>query len=72
LAHFKNAVSTALELGHYDSRVTFAHCRELVNRKMLIGTEFETSRNDESCSARAAMKRRTNTRATRRGIEMGA
>jgi integrase len=30
LAHFKNAGSTALELGHHDSRVTFAHYRELV------------------------------------------
>jgi integrase len=30
LAHFKNAASTALELGHYDSRITFAHYRELV------------------------------------------
>jgi integrase len=30
LAHFKNAASTALELGHHDSRVTFAHYRELV------------------------------------------
>jgi integrase len=30
LAHFKNAAATALELGHHDSRVTFAHYRELV------------------------------------------
>jgi len=30
LAHFKNAASTALELGHHDSRLTFAHYRELV------------------------------------------
>jgi integrase len=30
LAHFKNAASTALECGHTDSRVTFAHYRELV------------------------------------------
>ena len=30
LAAFKNAASTALELGHHDSRVTFAHYRELV------------------------------------------
>jgi integrase len=30
LAHFKNAASTALELGHHDSRITFAHYRELV------------------------------------------
>jgi integrase len=33
LAHFKNAASTALELGHHDSRVTFAHYRELVKPK---------------------------------------
>jgi hypothetical protein len=32
-AHFKNAASTALELGHHDSRVTFAHYRELVKPK---------------------------------------
>src|SRR4029453_3304192 len=30
LAHFKNAAATALELGHHDSRITFAHYRELV------------------------------------------
>jgi integrase len=30
LAHFKNAAETALELGHHDSRITFAHYRELV------------------------------------------
>ena len=30
MAHFKNAAMTALELGHHDSRVTFAHYRELV------------------------------------------
>jgi integrase len=33
LSHFKNAASTALELGHHDSRITFAHYRELVKRK---------------------------------------
>jgi len=33
LANFKNAASTALELGHHDSRVTFAHYRELVKPK---------------------------------------
>jgi hypothetical protein len=33
MAHFKNAASTALELGHRDSRVTFAHYRELVKPK---------------------------------------
>ena len=33
LAHFKNAASTALELGHQDSRITFAHYRELVRPK---------------------------------------
>ena len=33
LAHFRNAGSTALELGHHDSRVTFAHYRELVRPK---------------------------------------
>jgi integrase len=33
LAAFKNAASTALELGHYDSRITFAHYRELVKPK---------------------------------------
>jgi len=33
LAHFKNAASTALELGHHDSRITFAHYRELVRPK---------------------------------------
>lgn len=33
LAHFKNTASTALELGHHDSRVTFAHYRELVKPK---------------------------------------
>jgi integrase len=33
LAHFQNAASTALELGHHDSRVTFAHYRELVRPK---------------------------------------
>ena len=33
VAHFKNAASTALELGHHDSRVTFAHYRELVRPK---------------------------------------
>ena len=33
LADFKNAAATALELGHHDSRVTFAHYRELVRPK---------------------------------------
>jgi integrase len=33
LAHFKNAASTALELGHHDSRITFTHYRELVKPK---------------------------------------
>jgi integrase len=33
LAAFKNAASTALELGHHDSRITFAHYRELVKPK---------------------------------------
>jgi integrase len=33
LAHFKNAASTALELGHHDSRVAFGHYRELVKPK---------------------------------------
>ena len=33
LAQFKNAASTALELGHHDSRITFAHYRELVRPK---------------------------------------
>jgi hypothetical protein len=33
LAHFKNAASTALELGQHDSRVTFARYRELVKPK---------------------------------------
>jgi integrase len=33
LAHFKNAAATAMELGHHDSRVTFAHYRELVKPK---------------------------------------
>jgi integrase len=33
LSHFKNAASTALELGHHDSRITFAHYRELVKPK---------------------------------------
>ncbi len=33
LAAFKNAATTALELGHHDSRVTFAHYRELVKPK---------------------------------------
>ena len=33
LAHFKNAASTALELGHHDCRITFAHYRELVRPK---------------------------------------
>jgi len=33
LACFKNAASTALELGHHDSRITFAHYRELVKPK---------------------------------------
>jgi integrase len=33
LAHFKNAATTALELGHHDSRITFAHYRELVRPK---------------------------------------
>jgi integrase len=33
MAHFKNAASTALELGHHDSRMTFAHYRELVRPK---------------------------------------
>jgi integrase len=33
LAYFKNAASTALELGHHDSRITFAHYRELVKPK---------------------------------------
>jgi hypothetical protein len=31
--HFKNAAATALELGHHDSRITFAHYRELVKPK---------------------------------------
>jgi integrase len=30
LAHFRNTADTALQLGHRDSRVTFAHYRELV------------------------------------------
>jgi integrase len=33
MAHFQNAALTALELGHHDSRVTFAHYRELVRPK---------------------------------------
>jgi len=33
MAHFKNAAATALELGHHDSRITFAHYRELVKPK---------------------------------------
>ncbi len=33
LANFKNAASTALELGHHDSRITFRHYRELVKPK---------------------------------------
>ena len=33
LAQFKNAASTSLELGHHDSRITFAHYRELVKPK---------------------------------------
>jgi integrase len=33
LGHFKNAAATALELGHHDSRITFAHYRELVRPK---------------------------------------
>lgn len=33
LAHFRNAAATALELGHYDSRITFRHYRELVKPK---------------------------------------
>jgi integrase len=36
LAHFKNAASTALELGHHDSRITFAHYRELVKPKEAV------------------------------------
>jgi len=30
LAHFENAAATALQLGHHDARVTFAHYREIV------------------------------------------
>ena len=33
LAHFENAALTALQLGHHDSRITFAHYRELVKPK---------------------------------------
>jgi integrase len=33
MAHFKNAASTSLELGHHNSRITFAHYRELVKPK---------------------------------------
>ena len=33
MAHFKNAADTTLQLGHHDSRVTFAHYRELVRPK---------------------------------------
>jgi integrase len=33
MAHFQNAASTALQLGHHDSRITFAHYRELVKPK---------------------------------------
>jgi integrase len=33
LAHFNDAAATALQLGHHDSRVTFAHYRELVRPK---------------------------------------
>jgi integrase len=33
LAHFKNAAETALQLGHHDARITFAHYRELVRPK---------------------------------------
>jgi integrase len=33
LAHFQNAAVTALQLGHHDSRITFAHYRELVKPK---------------------------------------
>ena len=29
----QNAAATALELGHHDSRITFAHYRELVKPK---------------------------------------
>ena len=33
MAHFKNAASTALEMGHTDARVTIRHYRELVRPK---------------------------------------
>jgi integrase len=33
MARFENAAATALELGHHDSRITFAHYRELVRPK---------------------------------------
>jgi integrase len=33
LAHFQNAARTAMELGHHDSRITYAHYRELVKPK---------------------------------------
>jgi hypothetical protein len=33
MAHFNDAALTALQLGHHDSRVTFAHYRELVKPK---------------------------------------
>src|SRR5260370_2352783 len=33
LARFRNAADTALQLGHHDSRITFAHYRELVKPK---------------------------------------
>jgi integrase len=33
LAAFKSAADTALQLGHHDSRITFAHYRELVKPK---------------------------------------
>jgi len=33
LAHFNNAAKTALQLGHHDAEITFAHYRELVKPK---------------------------------------
>ena len=33
MAHFNDAALTALQLGHHDSGVTFAHYRELVKPK---------------------------------------
>ena len=59
LAQFKNAASTALELGHHDSRITFAHYRELVKpTEAERYSDIQTGAERECRSTPCAMKRK--------------